>query len=176
MSRFLFATWEGGGHVQPMLLAAKGLQDAAQEVLVISDACNAADAAALGVPFQPWRTAPSRADRDPQSDPLKDWLATSPFDVIRGLVEGVIAGPAAAYAIDTSAAIEAFAPDAVVSQELLFGVMAAAEAERRPLALFAANVWSLPTIDGAPPFGAGANPAGDDPDMLAFFRRVAATT
>src|ERR1700727_222375 len=25
MARYLFATWEGGGHVQPMLLAARGL-------------------------------------------------------------------------------------------------------------------------------------------------------
>jgi MGT family glycosyltransferase len=176
MSRFLFATWEGGGHVQPMLLAAKGLLDAGHEVLAISDACNAADAAALGAPFQAWRTAPSRFDRDPQTDPLKDWLATSPFDVIRRLVEGVICGPAAAYAADAVEAIERFAPDVVVSQELLFGVMAAAEAKRAPLALFAANVWSLPTIDGAPPFGAGANPPGDDPEMLAFFHRVASTT
>jgi MGT family glycosyltransferase len=175
MSRFLFATWEGGGHVQPMLLAAQGVAAAGHDVRVISDACNAGDAAALGVPFQPWRRAPSRADRAPQSDPLKDWLARSPAEVIAGLLDGVMCGPAARYAADTAAAIDAFAPDLVVAQELLFGVMAAAEAKARPLALFAANVWSLPTVEGAPPFGAGAVPAPDD-EMRAFYARVKAAT
>ena len=48
MTRFLFATWEGGGHVQPMLLAARGVIAAGHQALAISDACNASDAAALG--------------------------------------------------------------------------------------------------------------------------------
>jgi MGT family glycosyltransferase len=175
MTRFLFATWEGGGHVQPMLLAARGMVAAGHEALAISDACNAPDAAGLGVPFQSWRLAPSRADRSPQSDPLKDWLAQSPGEVIRGLLDGVMCGPAARYAADTAAAIDAFAPDVVVAQELLFGVMAAAQAKARPLALFAANVWSLPTIESTPPFGAGAIPAPDD-EMRAFYARVKAAT
>jgi MGT family glycosyltransferase len=63
----------------------------------------------------------------------------------------------------------------VVSQELLFGVMAAAEAKARPLVVFAANVWSLPTFAGAPPFGAGAPPAPDD-EMRAFYARVEQAT
>ena len=175
MTRFLFATWEGGGHVQPMLLAARGVIAAGHEALATSDACNAADADALGVPFQTWRLAPSRADRSPEGDPLKDWLAKSPAEVIRGLLDGVMCGPAARYAADTVAAIDAFAPDVVVSQELLFGVMAAAEAKARPLAVFADNVWSLPTIESAPPFGAGAVPAPND-DMRAFYARVKGAT
>jgi MGT family glycosyltransferase len=176
MSRFLFANWEGGGHVQPMLLAARGLLDLGHEALVISDACNESDTEALGVPFQTWRQAPSRVSRDPQTDPVKDWLAESPFDVIRRVVDGVICGPAADYAHDTICAIDDFAPDVVVSQELLFGVMAGAEARRVPLAVFAANIWSLPTIDGAPPFGAGVEPAGDDANTIVFYGRIAALT
>jgi MGT family glycosyltransferase len=175
MSRFLFATWEGGGHVQPMLLVAKGLIDQGHAALAISDACNAADAAALGVPFRPWRTAPCRADRAPETDPLKDWLATSPGNVIHRLVEGVMCGPAGRYARDTAAAIEAFRPDVVVSQELLLGVMAGAEAKRRPLALLAANVWSLPTLNDAPPFGAGAPPAADEATR-GFYAAIRAAT
>jgi len=175
MARFLFATWEGGGHVQPALLAARGLMAAGHDALALSDACNAADAAALGVPFQPWRCAPSRPDRSPSGDPLRDWQATSPLAVIEGLLDGVMSGPAARYAADTCAAIDAFAPDVVVSQELMFGVMAAAEAKARPLALFAANVWSLPTFVGSPPFGAGVPPAADA-DMHAFYARVETAT
>jgi MGT family glycosyltransferase len=171
MSRFLFATWEGGGHVQPMLLAARGLMSEGHEALAISDACNAPDAAALGVPFQAWRTAPSRDDRLPDSDPLKDWLATSPLEVIQGILGGMMCGPAGRFAADTLAAIDAFAPDVVVVHELMFGVMAAAEARGVRLAVFSSNVWSLPTLDGAPPFGAGVAPAQTD-DMRAFYRRV----
>jgi MGT family glycosyltransferase len=176
MSRFLFANWEGGGHVQPMLLVARGLLDLGHEALVVSDACNASDASALGVSFRPWRQAPSRASRDPQTDPIKDWLADSPFDVIRRVVDGVMCGPSARYAHDTTSLIDEIAPDVVVSHELLFGVMAGAEARCVPLALYAANVWSLPTIEGAPPFGAGVEPAGDDANMRAFHGRIAALT
>ena len=171
MARFLFATWEGGGHVQPMLLAAKGLAAQGHAALVVSDACNASDAAAHDVPFQPWRTAPSRADRLPESDPLKDWLATTPAEIIQGILDGMISGPAARFAADTVALIDEFAPDVVVAHELMFGVMAGAEARRTRLAVFASNVWSLPTIDGVPPFGVGAGPAKTD-DMRAFYRRV----
>lgn len=171
MARFLFATWEGGGHVQPMLLAARGLMSQGHEALAISDACNASDAAAHGVPFQSWRTAPSRDDRLPESDPLKDWLAKSPLEVIQGILSGVMCGPADRFAADTIAAIDAFAPDVVVVHELMFGAMAGAEARGAKLAVFTSNVWSLPTLDGPPPFGAGVGPAETD-DMRAFYHRV----
>lgn len=155
MSRFLFATWEGGGHVQPMLLAAKGLADRGHEVLILSDACNARDAAAHGAPFRQWRLAPSRPDRDPETDPIKDWLTRTPIETIAALCDGIMSGPAARYAVDTTQAIDDFEPDVVVSQEMLLGVMLAAEARRVPLALFAANVWPLPTLPKAAPFGGG---------------------
>jgi len=175
MSRFLFATWEGGGHVPPLLLAARELIDAGHTALVISDACNAADAAAAGTPFTTWRRAPSRPDRSPDTDPIKDWLAQSPLEVIQRLVDGVMCGPAALYARDVADAIDAFAPDVVVSQELLFGAMAGAEARRRPLALFATNVWSLPTVAAAPPFGGGLPPPQTEFDFE-FYAQVTAAT
>jgi MGT family glycosyltransferase len=175
MGRILFATWEGGGHVQPLLLVAKGLAARGHQVLAVSDACNASDAAALGVPFRAWMIAPSRADKSPDTDPLKDWLATNPMEVILGLTEGLMCGPAGAYAADTLAIMDEFRPDLVVSQELLFGVMAAAEARKTPLALFAANVWSLPTLVDAPPFGVGMAPASDD-GQKAMYAMIATAT
>ncbi len=158
-----------------MLLVAKGLMAQGHQALAISDACNAPDATALRVPFQPWATAPSRTDRLPASDPLKDWLATNPNEVIRGIVDGIMCGPADRFAADTLAAIEAFAPDVVVVHELMFGAMAAAEARGVRLAILTSNVWSLPTIDGTPPFGAGVGPPQTD-DMRAFYRRVQTAT
>ncbi|WP_165186832.1 glycosyltransferase [Caulobacter soli] len=162
MARYLFTTWEGGGHVQPMLLVARDLAARGHAVLVLSDPCNESDAAALDVPFHPWTTAPFQTGKTRDDDRLKDHEADNPLAVIQRLLDRVMAGPALAYAQDTLAAIDTFAPDVVVSQELLLGPMAAAEAKGLPLALLAANVWSLPTMPGAPPFGAGMLPATSD--------------
>ncbi|WP_419255501.1 glycosyltransferase [Caulobacter sp. ErkDOM-YI] len=162
MARYLFTTWEGGGHVQPLLLAARDLQDRGHAVLILSDVCNDTDAAALGVAFQPWTTAPSQTGKRREDDRLKDHEADNPLEVIQRLIDRIMAGPALAYAQDTLAAVDAFKPDAIVSQELLLGAMAAAEARNLPLALFAANIWSLPTLSGVPPFGAGMPPATSD--------------
>jgi MGT family glycosyltransferase len=162
MARFLFTTWEGGGHVQPMLLVARELAARGHQVLALSDPCNAPDAAALEVPFRAWTTAPFQTGKTRDDDRLKDHQADNPLEVIQRLLDRVMAGPALAYARDTMAAIDAFAPDVVVSQELLLGPMAAVEARGLPLALLAANIWSLPTIAGAPPFGAGMLPATND--------------
>lgn len=165
MARYLFTTWEGGGHVQPLLLVASDLKDRGHEVLVLSDACNDVDTAALDLPFQPWTTAPSQTGKRREDDRLKDHEADNPLEVIQRLIDRVMAGPALAYARDTLAAIEAFKPDAVVTQELLLGVMAAAEARATPLALFTANIWSLPTLPGVPPFGAGMPRATSDEEL-----------
>jgi len=175
MSRFLFATWEGGGHVQPLVMVARGLMDRGHQVLVLSDAVNASDAAAFGVPFQPWRRAPSRTDRSPNSDPVKDWLAKTPLEMIERLCHHLICGPAGLYGADTVEVIDAWRPDVVVCHELVFGVMAAAEAKGVKLAVFAANVWSLPTLEGAPPFGGGLPPPRTDFDFDLYARLRAAT-
>jgi MGT family glycosyltransferase len=114
------------------------------------------------VPFRAWTTAPFQTGKTRDDDRLKDHEADNPLAVIQRLLDRVMAGPALAYANDTVAAIDAFSPDVVVSQELLLGPMAAAEAKGLPLALLAANIWSLPTMPGAPPFGAGMLPATND--------------
>lgn len=166
MARILFTTWEGGGHVQPMLLVASGLRARGHQVLVLSDACNAADAAALDLPFRPWRHAPSRPDKTAASDLLRDWEADNPMESVSRLCDRVIAGPAALYARDVLEALDAAPFDLVVSQELLFGPMMAAEKAGVPLALFCANVWPFPTLPGLPPFGAGMAPAETDQDVM----------
>jgi MGT family glycosyltransferase len=162
MARFLFTTWEGGGHVQPLLLAAQEAMQAGHEVLVISDQCNSTDADFVGVPFRPWTRAPSQTGKTREEDRLKDHEAESPLDIIHRLLDRLMTGPALAYALDTLEAIDAFQADIVISQELLFGAMAAAEARKLPLAVFAANIWSLPTLQGVPPFGAGMQQATND--------------
>ncbi len=166
MARILFTTWEGGGHVQPMLLVAAGLKARGHQVVVLSDACNADDAAALDIPFRPWRHAPSRPDKTAASDLLRDWEADNPMESVSRLCDRIIAGPAALYARDVLEVLEEAPVDLVVSQELLFGPMMAAEAAGVPLALFCANVWPFPTLPGLPPFGAGMAPAANDQDAM----------
>ena len=175
MARFLFTTWEGGGHVQPMMLVAKGLQARGHVALVMSDACNAPDAEALSLPFRAWAHAPSRADKTAASDLLKDWEADNPMESVNRLCERIIAGPAALYARDVLDALDAFPADVVVTQELLFGAMMAAETAGVPLALFTANVWPFPTLPGLPPFGAGMAPAADEQEVM-LHQMVAQTT
>ncbi len=179
MARFLFTTWEGGGHVQPMLLVARDLAARGHAVLVLSDPCNAPDAAALDVPFGAWTTAPFQTGKTRDDDRLKDHEADNPLAVIQRLLDRVMAGPALAYANDTLAAIDAFAPDVVVSQELLLGPMAAAEA-RRPApgpagrqCLVAADDAGRAAVRGGDASGRQRRRAGharhgrpDEPDLL----------
>ncbi|MFT4254791.1 MAG: glycosyltransferase [Caulobacter sp.] len=162
MARYLFTTWEGGGHVQPLLMVAADLAARGHEVLAISDPANAADAAALSVPFRPWTTAPFQTGKTRDDDRLRDFEADNPMAVIERLLDRVMTGPAGAYARDVLQALDAFPADVVVSQELLLGAMVAAQARGTRLALLAANVWSLPNLPGAPPFGAGMAPAAHD--------------
>ncbi|MDO8294923.1 MAG: glycosyltransferase [Caulobacter sp.] len=175
MARYLFTTWEGGGHVQPMMLVARGLLDRGHQVLLLSDACNAPEAALMGLPFRPWRHAPSRLDKMAASDLLRDWEADNPAEGIQRLCQRIIAGPAALYARDVLEALDSAPFDAVVTQELLFGAMMAAEAAGVPLALFCANVWPFPTLPGLPPFGAGMAPAAGEQDVM-LHQMVAQTT
>lgn len=157
--RFLFTTFEGGGHVPPPLAVASALQVQGHEVLFISDAANRRAAEALGLRFDTWRNAPNRQSLGGADDPLRDWKPKLPHAVVRAVCEGVICGPAAAYAADASGFIDAFRPDVVVSNELLFGVMMAAEARGARLALLTSNVWCFPTRRDQPPFGPGFPPA-----------------
>jgi UDP:flavonoid glycosyltransferase YjiC (YdhE family) len=157
--RFLFTTFEGGGHVPPALLVARRLKARGHDVLFVSDVANQAQAEAAGLPFTAWRTAPNRKTLGASDDPLDDWRARWPPAVVRAVCEAVITGPAAAYAADTLALIDRFQPEAVVSNELLFGAMAAAETRGVPLALLTANVWCFPTREDVPPFGPGFPPA-----------------
>lgn len=175
MARLLFTTWEGGGHVNPLMMVARGLMRRGHQVLVMSDACNALEAGANGLDFRAWNHAPSREDRNPDSDLLKDWEATSPLQQIQQLCDAHLGGFAAAYARDTRDAIDAFKPDMVITEEMLFGAMVAAEAARLPLVLLTSNVWPFPTVCGLPPFGVGVPPAKDDEEREMHAMIVKAT-
>lgn len=157
--RALFANWEGGGHVAPAIMVARQLKAMGGDILFLSDEANRGAVEAAGLSFQPWRTAPNRLEAAAPGDPLDDWRAVTPIGQVRGVLKAVMTGPALAYARDTLEAIDAFRPDGVVANELLLGVMAAAEVRGLPLAIVTGNPWSLPTWDAIPPLGPAFPPA-----------------
>ncbi len=163
--RVLFTTWEGGGHVPAALTVAAELQRRGAAVLLVSDEATRPAAARAGLPFEPWRTAPNRSQPGAADDPLNDWRAGTPIGVVRRVCEAVMCGPAAAYARDTLELVQAFQPDVIVTQELLFGVMAAAERSRRRLVLLTGNLWCFPTRADLPPFGPGFAPPRSRADL-----------
>jgi MGT family glycosyltransferase len=158
---FLFATWQGGGNLPPVLTVAARLLARGHRVRVMSDACDREEVeATAGAEFVAWTRAPSRPDRSATTDLMRDWEAASPEEVIARLRDRIMCGPALAYARDLLAELDRRAADLVVGSEMLLGVMAACEARGQPLALLAANLSILP-IPGVPPFGPGLLPARD---------------
>lgn len=139
----------------PALLVARRLRERGHQVLFVSDEANRAQAGKASLDFTTWRRAPNRTAAGQADDPLDDWRRRWPPAVVRSICDAVMTGPAAAYAADTLEFAEAFAPDLIVSNELLFGVMAAAQASSRRLALLTANVWCFPSREDVPPFGPG---------------------
>lgn len=157
-SNFLFAAWEGGGNVPPTLGAVRRLVERGHRVRVLADDVLRAEVAAVGGSFIPWRRAPNRPDRSVSSDFLRDWEAEGEGGGLIRLLDRVTIGAAAAYAIDTAEELRRQPADVVVSNDLLFGPMIAAEATGTRLALFGPNISVFTPIPGVPPLGPGMAP------------------
>lgn len=157
--KFLFTTFEGGGHVAPAVLMASLLKSRGHEVMFVSDEANRAVATDAGLRFSPWRAAPNRQHGGQADDPLQDWRRHWPPAVVKAVCQAVMTGPAARYAEDSLRLIRDFQPDLVVPNELLLGCILACEASHTPCALLTANLWSFPGRRGLPPFGPGWAPA-----------------
>jgi hypothetical protein len=157
--KFLFTTFEGGGHVPPAILAASLLMAKGHEILFVSDQANRDAAQAAGLRFHPWTDAPNRRAGGRRDDPLADWREIWPPAVVKAVCDAVITGPAKAYATDTADLIRRFRPDVVVTNELLFGVLVACEAAGVSTAILTGNLWCFPNRPDVPPFGPGWRPA-----------------
>lgn len=156
---FLFTTWEGGGNIGPVITVARRLRARGHRVRMMSDRVTHQDAAAAGLEFHPWLTAPSRNDRTPASCPLRDWEATSPQDGIGRVLDRLMFGPALEYARDLAAVLNEEPADLVVTSEMLMGVLAACESRQQAVATLSANLCMYP-IEGMPVFGPGLPPPG----------------
>ena len=156
-ARYLLATWEGGGSVGPVLTVARKLAERGHKVRVMSDRCNRPEAEAAGAEFVPWRRAPSRIDRSVASDVFRDWEVDTPDAQIGRVIDRIMTGPALAYAEDVIEELQREPADLVVSNEMLFGVMAGCEAIGQKFALLTCNISLFP-MAGVPPLGPGLLP------------------
>ncbi|MXO59367.1 glycosyltransferase [Altererythrobacter salegens] len=150
--KFLVTTWEGGGSVGPALTVARKLVDAGHDVRVMSDECNRPESEKTGARFVPWTRAPSRADRNRDSELVRDWAGATPAEGLGQVMKDLTAGRAADYAEDVIAELRREPADLVVGSELILGVELGCEVARQPCVVLACNSVMFP-ITGAPQAG-----------------------
>ena len=157
MAEFLFAGWEGGGNVPPLVGAIRRLVARGHSVRILADDAMRDDVTAAGAEFRPWRSGFNRPDRTPHSDPLRDWEPVEPGGDLLRVLDHLMIGPAADHARDTTAEIALRRPHVLVSSDLMLGPMMAAEAQEVPFAVLSSNI-SLVPMEGMPPPGPGIAP------------------
>src|SRR5579864_1250192 len=138
--RFLFATWEGGGTVLPMIAAAKKVAARGHHVRIMSESCNREEIEAAGIRFSSWRRAPNRSDRSADSDFLRDWEVPPGPERIRLVIHRIMTGPSLAYAQDIVDELNQDPADLVISSEFLLGVLAGCESLAQPVAVLTAGI------------------------------------
>lgn len=118
---YLFAMWEGGGNVPPLLGVARRLIARGHRVTVLGDPTIEDEARRTGCGFEPWRRAPHRTTLRPEDDLLRDWETNSPFTQLSNYRDKLITEPAARYAADTLDALDGTSADVLVSEYTIFG-------------------------------------------------------
>lgn len=157
MSRFLLATWDGGGTIPPELGLAAELVARGHEVVVVCDDTVERETAEAGATFTPWRRAPQARARDRERALIRDWEVKNPLRQVRQVGDLLFFGPASLHAADMADAIDRHSPDVLIIDALLTGASAGAEHSGLPTAAVAPNVNMLRT-PGVPPVGSGLRP------------------
>ena len=165
--RFLFATWEGGGTVLPMIAAAKKLAARGHDVRIMSESCNREEIEAAGIRFSSWRRAPNRPDRSAETDFLRDWEVSPGPERIRLVIERIMTGPSLAYARDVVDELKRDPADLVISSEFLLGVLSGCESLGQAVTVLTAGICPYP-FPQSPPFGGGMAPPTNAEEKLAL--------
>ena len=143
MSRFLLATWDGGGTIPPELGVVAALVARGHEVVVLSDDTVEQEATEAGARFAPWQRAPQARARDFDRALIRDWEVKNPLAQVRQVGDLLFFGPASDHAADLADVIARTSPDVLIVDALLTGASAGAEASGLPTAAIAPNVNML---------------------------------
>jgi len=152
---FLLATWDGGGHAAPMLSVARALLARDHRVRVLADPVLREEVEASGAAFVPWRDAPHRSGG--AEVVFRDWEASSPAGAGARVRDGLVCGPAAAFAADCRAELRRRPADVVVADHMLPGVLVGAQAEGARTVALATSLLFVPHW-GVPAMGLGLMP------------------
>ncbi len=125
---------------------------------VLGDPSLSEDAARAGAAFVPWREAPHRTTRTPESEIVKDWDAATPLAAFARARDRHAFRPAYLFAREVRALFDARPFDVVVVDAMLFGGLAGAEATGAPFAAIIPMTSFLPA-PGRPPPSLGLLPA-----------------
>jgi UDP:flavonoid glycosyltransferase YjiC (YdhE family) len=172
---FLLCTFDGGGNVAILARAVSRLRARGHRVRVLCDEVCRAEYEAAGAAFRPWREAPNRRDRRPESDPLHDPATPDSDGGLPRALDRLTIGPAAAYAADTLAELRSTPAHAVLATDVLFGPGIGARAAGAPLVNLSTNLSMLTPVPGLPPAGPGFLPATNaaerrrDAEVLAWY-------
>jgi len=156
--KYLLAVWDGGGATPPNLGIARLLVARGHEVVVLGDPTLAEAIAATGASHRTWPTAPQRRSTALEDDVLKDWECRTQLGALLRVRDRLMTGPAARYAADVVAALDAEPFDAVLADGLLLGALIGAEARGIPTVALVGSVYLQPSRV-RPPFGLGLAPA-----------------
>ncbi|MCB0630144.1 MAG: glycosyltransferase [Saprospiraceae bacterium] len=154
---YLLVMWDGGGAVPPELAVARRLLEAGNQVSILGEESMRTEVEAAGCRFLPYRYAPNRPNRLPESDPFPDWNGQSPFKILHALLYG----QATAYARDVVESCQENQFDQVLIDGFLPGAMIGVEAVGKPFSVLWPAIDIIPHA-GRPPDGLGLMP-GKDP-------------
>jgi len=162
-SRFLFATWDGGGNAIAALSLARRLAARGGRVTVLAPESLRARTEEAGCAFSRYVSAAGARSSSGSSDPARP--SPSPIGPLGRLrtrlvlsPELAFAGSARAFAEDVLTEIERTKPDALAVDFMLPGALAAAELAGVPTAVLLHTIYPLPA-PALPPFGWGLPPA-----------------
>jgi UDP:flavonoid glycosyltransferase YjiC (YdhE family) len=110
MTDYLFAAWDGGGAVPPLLALAASLRERGHDVRILADPVLREEVEAVGAEYRPWTRAPHRIAKGPEHDLFRDWEAHTPFGAFARVRDGLMCGRAADVAATSSRSSTAARP------------------------------------------------------------------
>jgi UDP:flavonoid glycosyltransferase YjiC (YdhE family) len=168
-AQLLLATIDGGGNVPPALGVAAELVRRGHHVRVLADPTVESSAHSAGCEFAPWSSAPHFSTLADQTAAIGAAEHGSPRQRLRVLDRFLGRRATRGFADDVMAAARTHAPDGLLVEATLPGLLIGAEACGLPCAGLMANLYLRPTR-GLPPLGTsrcpGTGPLGRLRDAL----------